>query len=117
MTKEPNSFCFLPYPHEPLSGEFANIGVLVWAPKSQFLGFEATDRFSLPGESFGGFECGDYRSRGGRLNTRFRQMSEESAAGRAILPLEQRPESARGIDAKARGFRPRTLETSGSSAR
>jgi hypothetical protein len=97
MTKEPYSFCFLQYHHEPLSGEFANIGVLVWAPKSQFLGFEATERFSRLSEFFGGFESGDYRSLVDRLNTRFRKLSEEFAEGHAILPLEQRPESAREI--------------------
>ncbi len=97
MTKEPYSFCFLQYHHEPLSGEFANIGVLVWAPQTQFLAFEATDRYSRLSEFFGGFESGDYKSLVGRLSTRFRQLSEEFAGGHAILPLEQRPESAREI--------------------
>jgi len=36
MSLEPYSFCFLRYVHEPLSGEFANVGVLLWAPESRF---------------------------------------------------------------------------------
>lgn len=95
MTKEAYSFCFLQYHHEPLSGEFANIGVLVWAPQSQFLGFEVSDRFSRLSEFFGDFESGDYRSLVGRLKTQFRQLSEELENGSGYLPLEHRPESAR----------------------
>ncbi|WP_193215129.1 DUF3037 domain-containing protein [Luteolibacter marinus] len=97
MTKEPYSYCFLQYCHEPLSGEFANIGVLVWAPRSQYLGFEATERFSRLSEFFGGFESGDYRNIVARLKTRFRQLAGEFEHPQSVLPTEARPESAREI--------------------
>ncbi|MCB1093193.1 MAG: DUF3037 domain-containing protein, partial [Verrucomicrobiae bacterium] len=45
VSLEPYSFCFLRYVHEPLSGEFANVGVLLWAPQSRFLGFRASEKF------------------------------------------------------------------------
>ena len=33
------------YVHEPLSGEFPNVGVLLWAPGARFLGFKASQKF------------------------------------------------------------------------
>ena len=45
MSLERYSFCFLRYVHEPLSGEFANVGVLLWAPQSRFLGFRASKKY------------------------------------------------------------------------
>jgi len=97
MNKEPYSFCFLRYVHDPLSGEFANIGVLVWAPQSQFLGFEASGRYSRLSNFFGGIEKGDYANLVARLETRFRKLSHEFEECNSVLPLENRPESAREI--------------------
>lgn len=97
MNSEPYSFCFLRYVHEPLSGEFANIGVLVWAPQTRFLGFEASGRYSRLSAFFGGIEKGDYGNLVARLETRFRKLAGEFAESESILPLEKRPESAREI--------------------
>jgi len=46
MNRERYSFCFLRYHHDPLSGEFANVGVLLWAPDSSFLGFRCSKKFA-----------------------------------------------------------------------
>lgn len=97
MNPEPYSFCFLRYFHEPLSGEFANIGVLVWAPRRQYLGFEATNRYARLSRFFGGFESGDYLNLVSRLRTRFRQLADNYADADGFLPMEAREESAREV--------------------
>ncbi|MBP6600902.1 MAG: DUF3037 domain-containing protein [Verrucomicrobiales bacterium] len=40
MNLEPYSFCFLRYVHDPLSAEFVNVGVVLWAPQSRYLGYQ-----------------------------------------------------------------------------
>lgn len=97
MSPEPYSFCFLRYFHEPLSGEFANIGVVVWAPRSNYLGFEAESRYSRLSRFFGQFESGDYPNLVSRLRTRFRQLAAECAESPERLPIEAREESAREV--------------------
>ena len=100
MITEPYSYCFLRYHHEPLSGEFANIGVLVWAPKSNYLGFLGTDRYSRLSAFFHHFDHGDYRNLISRITTAFDKLSQELAESDARLPLEARYESAREVAIK-----------------
>ena len=39
MISQPYSYCFLRYRRDAEVGEFANVGVALWAPASRFLGF------------------------------------------------------------------------------
>jgi Protein of unknown function (DUF3037) len=96
MSPERYSFCFLRYVHEPLSGEFANVGVLLWAPESRFLGFMASQKYSRLSQFFHGFQHQDHRQLLARIDTQFQKLAKELAdAGK--LPFSEEPESAREL--------------------
>lgn len=96
MSLERYSFCFLRYVHEALSGEFANVGVLLWAPESRFLGFMASQKYSRLSQFFHGFQHQDHRQLLARIDTQFQKLAKELAdAGK--LPFSEEPESAREL--------------------
>ena len=96
MSLERYSFCFLRYVHEPLSGEFANVGVLLWAPESRFLGFMASQKYSRLSQFFHGFQHQEHRQLLARIDTQFQKLGKELAdAGK--LPFSEEPESAREL--------------------
>ncbi|WP_411827488.1 DUF3037 domain-containing protein [Luteolibacter sp. AS25] len=97
MSLEPYSFCFLRYVHEPLSGEFANVGVLLWAPDSKFLGFKASQKFRRLSHFFYGFQQQDYRSLIGRIERQFGKLSRSLADSQGVLPFDEAPKSAREL--------------------
>lgn len=99
MSLEPYSFCFLRYVHEPLSGEFANVGVLLWAPQSRFLGFKASQKFSRLSHFFHGFQSQDHRQLIARIDTQFQKLAQD-LADTQNLPLSEAPESARDLALK-----------------
>lgn len=97
MNPQPYSFCFLRYVHEPLSGEFANVGVLLWAPGSRFLGFRASRKFARLSHFFHGFQQQDHRLLIGRIDTQFQKLAAELIAPQASLPFPESPGSAREL--------------------
>lgn len=97
MNHEPYSFCFLRYVHEPLSGEFANVGVLLWAPESRFLGFRASQKFRRLSHFFHGFQQQDYRNLIGRIETQFDKLAARVADPQEDLPFKESPQSARDL--------------------
>lgn len=100
MSFEPYSFCFLRYVHDPLSAEFANVGVVLWAPQSQFLGFRFSSKFRRLSRFFQDFESGDYRQLVSRVGTQFERLQQEIRSDQAILPFEHPPEHARDLALK-----------------
>ena len=100
MSLEPYSFCFLRYVHEPLSGEFANVGVLLWAPQSRFLGFRASEKFRRLSHFFYGFQQDDHRLLIRRIDTQFKRLSAALAEPQGALPFQDAPESARDLALK-----------------
>lgn len=99
MNPERYSFCFLRYVHEPLSGEFANVGVLLWAPQSRFLGFRASQKYSRLSHFFQGFQSQDHRQMVARINTQFQRLAKE-LADPENLPFSKEPQSARDLALK-----------------
>jgi Protein of unknown function (DUF3037) len=100
MSLQRYSFCFLRYIHEPLSGEFANVGVLLWSPDSKFLGFRASRKFSRLSHFFHGYQQKDHRQLISRIETQFRKLSEELARSPMELLFEEVPDSARDLAIK-----------------
>jgi hypothetical protein len=100
MSLERYSFCFLRYVHEPLSGEFANVGVLLWAPQSRFLGFKASKKFQRLSHFFHGFQQQDHRQLIARIDTQFQQLAEKLSGPQAEMPFPEAPESARDLALK-----------------
>lgn len=99
MNLERYSFCFLRYVHESLSGEFANVGVLLWAPQSRFLGFKASQKFSRLSHFFHGFQHQDHRQLIARIDTQFQKLAKD-LADKQNLPFSDEPESARDLALK-----------------
>jgi hypothetical protein len=97
MSLQPYSFCFLRYVHEPLSGEFANVGVLLWAPEGRFLGFRASQKFKRLSHFFHGFQQQDYRNLIARIETQFEKLAVRLADPQAVLPFKETPKSARDL--------------------
>ena len=112
MSLEPYSFSFLRYVHEPLSGEFANVGVLLWAPQSRFLGFRASQKYRRLSHFFQGFHQHDYRSLIGRIERRFESLAAELSDPQADLLLAKEPESARDLAFKVIPFDDAALQWS-----
>ena len=100
MSLERYSFCFLRYVHEPLSGEFANVGVLLWAPESRFLKFKASKKYQRLSHFFHGFHQQDHRQLIARIDTQFQQLAEKLAAPQAEMAFPESPESARDLALK-----------------
>ena len=97
MSLEPYSFCFLRYVHEPLSGEFANVGVLLWAPRSRFMGFKASQKFRRLSHFFHGFQQQDYRNMVARIETQFEKLAARLADPQDMLLFKEAPKSARDL--------------------
>ncbi|MAS92883.1 MAG: hypothetical protein CMO55_06760 [Verrucomicrobiales bacterium] len=97
MSQIPYSFCFLRYFHEPLSGEFANVGLVLWAPKKNYLGFRFSSRFQRLSHFFHDFHSEDYRQMIRRIETRFGQLQIEYAGPQSRLPFDRVPEHARDL--------------------
>lgn len=100
MNLERYSFCFLRYVHEPLSGEFANVGVLLWAPGSRFLGFRASQKYRRLSHFFHGFQRHDHRLLISRISTQFQKLAERIAHPQDDLRFPDSPESARDLALK-----------------
>lgn len=100
MNLERYSFCFLRYVHDPLSGEFANVGVLLWAPGSRFLGFRASQKYRRLSHFFHGFQQQDHRQLIARIDTQFQKLAESVGSEQAGLPFPDSPESARDLALK-----------------
>lgn len=100
MSFERYSFCFLRYVHEPLSGEFANLGVLLWAPQSRFLGFKASRKYQRLSHFFHGFQQQDHRQLIARIDTQFQQLADKLSGSQAEMEFPEAPESARDLALK-----------------
>ena len=100
MKKQPYSYSFLRYYHEPVSREFANIGVVVWAPESRTLLFRGSDRYGRLSQFFGDFYREDYRQMMKRIDTSFRRLKEEVVESSVSLLYTDFPQSARELALK-----------------
>lgn len=97
MSLEPYSFCFLRYVHDPLSAEFANVGVVLWAPKSRYLGYRFTSRFRRLSRFFHDFDREDYCQLISRIKTQFDRLNLEINSPEPVLPFDHEPEHAREL--------------------
>ncbi len=100
MSQEPYSFCFLRYFNEPLSGEFVNVGIVLWAPESSYLGFRFSSKFHRLSRFYHNFQSQDYRQMISRIETRFERLDRELNEDQANIPFEKPPEQVRDIATK-----------------
>jgi hypothetical protein len=97
MSQQPYSFCFLRYHHDIVTGEFANVAVLLWAPESKYLGFKSCRRYGRLSKFFGKFASEDYPSLMKRLDTRFDRLAESYIEHNFFPEFEVLPKSASAL--------------------
>jgi len=95
MSDQPYSYAFLRYRRNPEAGEFANIGVALWAPDSRFLGFQGSRRFSRLTHFFGDLDKDGYRLLVAHAERRFDLLNERMQTD--SLGLEPLPASVREL--------------------
>lgn len=89
MISQPYSYCFLRYRRDAEAGEFANVGVALWAPGSRFLGFEGSKRYSRLTHFFGDLDRDGYRLLIAHVERRFDMLAgqlQEPALSLEALP-------------------------------
>lgn len=60
MSKIAYTYSVVKYMHDPASGESLNVGVLLYAPKSRYLGYRLERRFQRLVDTFAGFDGDQY---------------------------------------------------------
>jgi hypothetical protein len=80
MTNIAYTYCIVKYVHDPVAGETLNIGVLLYAPDVQYLGFKFESRYKRISECFADFDGDQYRRTlrqfEGAMNTLWEQLTE-----------------------------------------
>lgn len=77
MNQPHYSASYLRYVHDPVTGEFANVGVLVWAPLSRELHFVGTARTQRLGRFFHDFSDDDHQKVIGYARKEFTKLAED----------------------------------------
>ena len=95
MNPQPYSSSFLRYHHAPDSGEFVNVGVVLWAPETRFMGFRASRKYGRLSRFFGEFDHEGYRQLITRIEGRFEKLSEEIHQSKLVS--DEAHQSAREI--------------------
>jgi len=75
------SFSILRYIHDVISGEFVNIGVVVYAPDREYLECKINTKYSRVSSSFYGFDSAAYRSYTAKLQDRINRHGAELETG------------------------------------
>jgi hypothetical protein len=89
--KAPYTFCVLRYFHDVFTGEFVNVGIVLYAPKLRFLRFEGTQRIGRIAALFPETDKDHVRSTLKFLSDRFVALGERIATE---LPFEAKMESS-----------------------
>lgn len=87
--KTPYSYVTLRYVHDVVTGEFANVGVVIYAPEQRLLASRFTPSYERLNAIFLAIDHAHYRALIRYLTNRFEEISEELRDG-----LEQPPVSA-----------------------
>jgi len=94
--KTPYTFSILRYVHDIVTGEFVNVGVILFAPKAKYLSASCTTRYSRISKIFLDFDSEHFRK-----SVRYIQATIEEEGQRLIneLPFNEAPTSAKGFAA------------------
>ncbi len=96
MNQPHYSASYLRYVHDPVTGEFANVGVLVWAPLSRELYFVGTARTQRLGRFFHDFCDEDHQKIIGYAQKEFAKLAEKLRK-QAELPFDLSAACARDL--------------------
>lgn len=92
--KTPYTYTVLRYVHDVLTGEFANVGVLIYAPNAEILAVKCTSSYGRMSQFFGSVN-GKY------LRQLFRHLEDQAGVLQVQLfktsPSSERPKDAQGV--------------------
>ena len=95
--KTPYSYVTLRYVHDVVTGEFANIGVVVYAPDQRVLETRFTTSYERLNAIFLKIDHAHFRSLMRYLGSRFAEMAEELQNSLELLPVAGIHELARSV--------------------
>ncbi|RJQ46750.1 MAG: DUF3037 domain-containing protein [Nitrospiraceae bacterium] len=95
--KIPYTFSILRYMHDVLSGEFVNVGVVLFAPKAKYLNALCTSRYSRISKLFSDFDGEHFRKSVRYIQAR---LEEEGERLSNELPFNEAPTGAQNFAAK-----------------
>jgi hypothetical protein len=81
MSKTPYTFVTLRYVHDPVTAEFINVGVALYAPKAKFVGALCTGKYSRIGKTFNGIDGEKIRSLLKYIQRRFDDQQGDLVGG------------------------------------
>ena len=92
--KTPYTFSILRYVHDIVTGEFVNVGVILFAPKAKYLSASCTTKYSRISTIFT-----DFNSEHFRRSVRYIQATIEEEGARLLneLPFKEPATSAKGF--------------------
>lgn len=95
--KIPYTFSILRYIHDIVTGEFVNVGVILFAPKAKYLNASCTTKYSRMSKIFSDFNNEHFRK-----SVRYIQATIEKEGGRLLneLPFKEPAASAKGFAAR-----------------
>jgi hypothetical protein len=95
--KTPYTFSILRYIHDIVSGEFVNVGVILFAPKAKYLSAVCTSRYSRISTIFSDFDSAHFRK-----SVRYIRAAIEEEGERLMneLPFNETPKSAMAFAAR-----------------
>src|SRR5262245_41904406 len=94
------TFSVLRYVHDPVSGEFANVGVILYAPEIQFLDAICTLTYGRISAYFADFNLEHFT----RIMKQIERLTWDLSQALKQLPFEARPQTA--LDCAARVLPP-----------
>lgn len=88
--KTPYSFSVLRYVHDIVTGEFVNVGVILFAPKVRFLGAICSQRYSRLTKMFSNIDGEHYRQTTGYFQAKIEEEGERLISELPLIELPDR---------------------------
>jgi hypothetical protein len=91
------SFTILRYVHDVVTGEFANVGVVLYAPEQRYLEARFTSSYERLNALFVKIDHGNYRNLIRHIGNRFTELAAEVREGLNLAPVQGIDELARRV--------------------
>ncbi|HEX4068374.1 MAG TPA: DUF3037 domain-containing protein [Acidobacteriaceae bacterium] len=94
--KEKCYFSVLRYVFDPITQEFVNIGLVLYAPESRFIGAICTNHYSRVSKMFGRIDGGSFRSLTRFIQDRVIQLNRDLSRGALFFNTDEKLETILG---------------------
>ncbi|HTW44452.1 MAG TPA: DUF3037 domain-containing protein [Acidobacteriaceae bacterium] len=94
--KEKYYFSVLRYTYDPITQEFVNIGLVLYAPESRFIGAICTNHYSRISKMFGRIDGGSFRSLTRYIQDKINQLNRDLRKGALFFNKDEKLETILG---------------------